>query len=57
MKDNLKTYENRIVKLKHRLSHLHKDINGFKELTREIKKLNKIIKSKIEREKYFRKES
>ena len=56
MKDNLKTYENRIAKLKYRLNHLHKDINGLKELTREIKRLNKIIKAKIEKQRYFRKE-
>ena len=52
MKDNLKTYENRIAKLKHRLSHLYKDINQFKELTTEIKRLNKIIKLKVEKQKY-----
>lgn len=54
MRNNLKTYENRILKLKHRLKHLHTGINEFKELNKEIERLNKIIKSKVEREKYFR---
>ena len=54
MKDNLKNYENRIAKLNHRLKHTNKFLNDFQELTKEIKRLNKIIKGKVEREKYFR---
>jgi len=54
VKDNLKTYENRIAKLRYRLNHLHTNINDFKKLNKEILRLNKIIKGKIEREKYFR---
>ena len=54
MKDNLKNYEKRIAKLKHRLKYLHKDINTFKELTKKIKRLNKIIKGKSNREKSFK---
>jgi len=46
MKDNLKTYLNRINKLRYRIKHLHKDINQFNELIKEIKRLNKIIKFK-----------
>ena len=46
MKNNLKTYMNRINKLNYRIKHLHKDINQFNELTKEIKRLNKIIKFK-----------
>jgi len=53
MKDNLKTYSNKVNKLNNRIKHLHKDINQFDELTKEIKRLNKIIKSKIQRIKYF----
>ena len=46
MKENLKTYQNRIAKLKHRLKLLYNNINDFKELNKEIKRLNKIIKYK-----------
>ena len=55
MKNNLKTYEKRISKLKHRLKDLHTNINDFKKLNKKILRLNKIIKGKIEREKYFKK--
>ena len=34
MKNNLKTYENRIAKLKHKLKHLKKGINDFKDLNK-----------------------
>ena len=54
MKENLKTYENRISKLKHRLKHLHTNINAVKELTKEIKRLDKIIKYKTFKKKYQR---
>jgi len=70
MKNNLKTYENRVLKLKHRLKYLgnnirilklkHRlkylcnNINEFKELNKEILRLNKIIKSKIDKKKYFK---
>ena len=47
MKENLKSYENRIAKLNHRLKYLHKNINDFKELNKEIMRLNKIIKYKL----------
>jgi 5-methylcytosine-specific restriction endonuclease McrBC GTP-binding regulatory subunit McrB len=54
MKENLKTYVNRANKLKHRLKNLHKHINQVNELNNELKRLTKIIKSKVEREKYYR---
>jgi len=54
MKNNLKTFERRIIKLKYRLRHLKTDINDFKKINKEIARLNKIIKGKIDREKYFK---
>ena len=55
MKNNLKTYRNRIAKLKYRLKHLNTSINDFQEINKQIMRLNKIIKAKIEREKYQKK--
>jgi cell shape-determining protein MreC len=49
MKDSLKTYENRIAKLRYRLKHFRKGINDFKELSKEIRRLNKIIQAKKDR--------
>ena len=45
MRKNLKTYENRLLKLKHRLNYLNNSINDIQELNRKIARLNKIIKA------------
>jgi len=50
MRNNLKTYENRIIKLKYRLKHLKLRINDIEDLNKKIARLNKVIKAKINKE-------
>lgn len=47
MVDNLKHYEKRIIMLQHRLKRLKLRTNEFKELSKKIARLNKIIKGRI----------
>ena len=54
MKDNISTYKNRLRKLSHKLKGITKDTNSLRNnidsishLSKEIKRIRKIIKTKL----------